>query len=288
MKATRITSDAGTTLGEPSFFGPEGEKLYGCLHRPAGDARFGVVICPSIHAELLSNYRAEVLVARSLAARGIAVQRFHYRGQGHSDGNTEDNTFELFRDDALAATDELVRRTAVEKVGLLGTRLGALVAGSVMQERHVSALALWEPVTDGRRYFREVVRLQSVHALKESAGPVQGPVGIKAIEELGAAPVLGYEITRPLFATASRNLVEDLVRVPPDVLIVQMSKKAEVRPAFATLRDHLEAKGAAVEVHLVDDEPVWWLMRMPMEGLDQLVEKTTDWFASVFTERGAR
>ena len=71
---------------EVGFLEASGSSLFVCQHRPLGPVTGAVVICPALFVDQLRNYRAEVSLARRLAASGVLVQRFHYRGTGHSDG----------------------------------------------------------------------------------------------------------------------------------------------------------------------------------------------------------
>ncbi|MDP8959415.1 MAG: alpha/beta hydrolase, partial [Actinomycetota bacterium] len=115
---------------EAWWFGPDGQRLFGFLHLPEGRPRAGIVVCSPLHAEFLRNYRREVLVARALAARGFAVQRFHYRGTGSSDGQASEATYETMRQDALLAAGHVLERSGATRLGFLGTRWGALVAAA--------------------------------------------------------------------------------------------------------------------------------------------------------------
>jgi len=84
--ATRL--DAGGSIEEASFIGPEGRAMFAFLHLPDGAPVLGgLVVCSPMDAETLRHYRKEVLLGRMLAPRGVAVLRFHYRGAGNSDGD---------------------------------------------------------------------------------------------------------------------------------------------------------------------------------------------------------
>src|SRR5690606_34940732 len=84
-----------------------GSRLYGILTRPAAlaaaeitQALVLVVGGPQYRA---GSHRQFTLIARGLAAQGIAVLRFDYRGMGDSEGEPRD--FEAVGDDLRAAVD---------------------------------------------------------------------------------------------------------------------------------------------------------------------------------------
>lgn len=52
----------------------------------------------------------------------MAVVRFHYRGGGHSDGQASQVTHDSMVEDALAASEWLVEKTGIARIGLVGTR----------------------------------------------------------------------------------------------------------------------------------------------------------------------
>ena len=109
--------------------------LFGCLHIPAGEVRGGLVICSPILADFGANYQREVNLARHLAADGVAVQRFHPRGTGHSDGDAADLTLQSLIDDATQAFAHLRDRLPGRTIAVLGTRFSALVATRVAGAR---------------------------------------------------------------------------------------------------------------------------------------------------------
>lgn len=81
-----------------------GEPLYGIASVPPEPAQRGVLIVVGGPQYRVGSHRQFALLARSLAARGIAAMRFDYRGMGDSHGAAR--TFEDVQQDLRAAVDQ--------------------------------------------------------------------------------------------------------------------------------------------------------------------------------------
>jgi len=80
-----------------------GDRLYGVLDLPAAPHQRGVLVVVGGPQYRAGSHRQFTLLARSLAAQGIAAMRFDYRGMGDSEGVMRD--FETVDDDLKAAID---------------------------------------------------------------------------------------------------------------------------------------------------------------------------------------
>lgn len=273
----------------PEFFGPFSEGLFGCAYIPQGVPFGGVVICPSIHAELLANYRREVLLARTLAKARFAVQRFHYRGTGQSDGEGREVTYGRMVEDVLAAAAHLVDRIGVSSVAFVGTRWGALVGASAAANWGDGPLVMWEPVVDAERFFREVVRLRIIAEMKDGTVQASGDELLGRIEMEERLDVLGNAIDRALFATsAGRTLSTELGNDPRPMLLLQLSPSTRMSPAYATLLDQWRAAGFDVQSDVLVDEAAWWFPDQPPRGTNALIGRTARWIERTAPTGGTR
>ena len=89
---------------EPVFFECAGERLLGILHHPSGSAlEVGLVLVVGGPQYRVGSHRQFVLLARTLAAQGIPVFRFDYRGMGDSTGAQRE--FDDIEEDTRRAVD---------------------------------------------------------------------------------------------------------------------------------------------------------------------------------------
>ena len=260
-RAVRV--DQGLGIREVvEFFGPNAERLAGSTHLPLGEVSGGVVVCSSICNDFMVNYRREVMLARAMAGQGLAVQRFHYRGTGNSDGDSSETSFETMREDALGAAEHLQAASGTDRLAFVGTRMGGLVAASAARSRPKSPLALLEPTAEGARFFRDGFRARAAHAIKE--GRREAVTTEDLMRELarnGAIDVLGYSIDRLLYETASgRRLAEELSEHRGPVLLVELDGKGELRPEYRRLVSDLAEQGIEVEARSVGGRESWWFM----------------------------
>jgi pimeloyl-ACP methyl ester carboxylesterase len=280
--ASRVDKEGGFSE-EAAFLDLKETQVFTVCHLPAGTPRAGVVICCPILVEHLTNYRNEVLLARALARGGIAVQRFHYRGTGHSQGDESEVSTESMVEDALFAAGRLRDRTGVTRLAFVGTRWGALVAAEASRGDTAGPLLFWEPVADGARYFRELIRGRLVRELKDSRFAAASVDAWR--EELAAKgwiDILGYALHRRLYESGQgRRLAETVAGRQGPVLVVQFGRGSALRPDYQRLRDSVEKSGRRMEVRFVRDEPAWLFPGHRMEAAEKLVRLSADWLVNV-------
>ena len=137
----------------PLFFGPSSSPLYG-VHYPAsgdsGSRDMGIVLCSAFGQEYMRAHRAYRQLSLLLSRKGFHVLRFDYRGTGDSSGDLDGVTAADWVADVDAAIEELRESSGVPRIGLLGLRLGALIAGVTCRARDdVARLVLCDPVASG-------------------------------------------------------------------------------------------------------------------------------------------
>lgn len=96
------------SVEEPLLFPCEGAQLVGVLHHGGEDVETGVVIVVGGPQYRVGSHRQFILLARFLAANGVSVMRFDYRGMGDSEGETR--TFDKIDADIAAAVNAFFTR----------------------------------------------------------------------------------------------------------------------------------------------------------------------------------
>jgi exosortase A-associated hydrolase 1 len=140
-----------------------GEWLYGVASVPRAACSRGVLIVVGGPQYRAGSHRQFTLLARSLAAQGIAAMRFDYRGMGDSGGDARD--FEAVGDDLRAAVDQFTAAVPgmrqVVLWGLCDAASAALLYAA--QDPRVAGLVLlnpWVRTADGiakttlKHYYR--------------------------------------------------------------------------------------------------------------------------------------
>lgn len=148
----------------PFWFGPSDRALFGWLHAPeSGSARAGVVLCPPLGIEAICTYFTYRTVADRIAEGGLAALRFDYDGTGDSVGGQADpDRVAAWRRSVQHAVTAL-KAAGVEKIALLGMRVGALFAAAEAERiGGVDAMVLWDPSLSGQAVLRELKVLRAL------------------------------------------------------------------------------------------------------------------------------
>jgi len=203
----------GTVSGQPTWFGPLDAPLFGVVHvPPGGRARGGIVICPPFGKEQVDTYRGLKLLAQNLCAIGFAVLRFDYPGTGDSAGEQgADTAIEDYRASISAAMTYL-HASGVRRVGLVGLRMGALLATLVGPSASgLTSLVLWDPVTDGRKFLREQRILYKMTVGHDAAETVN-----ESILGMTFSPTAASELKQLSFPGEFPSATSVLVLMRPD------------------------------------------------------------------------
>jgi exosortase A-associated hydrolase 1 len=123
-----------------------GERLVGVISQAGMRARTGVVIVVGGPQYRVGSHRQFVLLARSLAAAGIPVMRFDYRGMGDSSGAMR--SFESVSADIRAAIDAFANAAGVERVvlwGLCDAASAMLLYWNTQRDQRLAGMVLLNP-----------------------------------------------------------------------------------------------------------------------------------------------
>lgn len=280
--ATRTDPITGT-VDAVQFLGRADDRMFATTVSPPAESRAGVVVCPSIMADFIPNYRREVVLSRELATTGIAAQRFHYRGIGHSDGKAVDLSFKSMVGDAMEAAAHLIDNSDFSRLGFVGTRFGALTAAAVAAQHPGSPLALWEPTLSPKSYFREAFRavmMMGVHL--DEADRITTADMQRELAEEGATQILGYPVHKAFYDdVVERDLVGELGTDPRPILVVQLGGNG-LRKDNQGAVDRWKDAGFEVTTHVLPTKEAWWFLDDRAVPSADLVRLTVDWFGAQF------
>jgi exosortase A-associated hydrolase 2 len=268
-------------VNETPFYFPTGRySLFGILHEPAqpvSDRAF--VFCHPFAEEKLWSHRVFVSFARLLASGGSAVLRFDCMGNGDSAGDFSESSLATMRNDLHAAIQYVRRRTGVNRVGLLGLRLGGTVVSLVAEERaDVDRLILWAPVVDGRRYVQEMLRVNLTSQVAVYREIRQDREALVAAMESGATVnVDGYEMGFSLYSEiAAVNLALNQKVFDGPCLIVQVDRQQRPSAELAQLATCYRT----ADSRFATEDPFWKeIARSYQRPAANLFAVTADWLS---------
>jgi exosortase A-associated hydrolase 2 len=204
---TRNLPSGVEMAGEHAFFftNSVGLRLYGVVHaaaaRPAGD--IGIVFCDPLSEEKDHCQRPLVDLARLLAREGYPTLRFDAAGCGDSEGELVTATLQSLLQDVRAAVTELLRRSDVRRIVLIGVRLGALLAQLAAEaDPRICGLVLVAPVVSGRDYWNGLLRSQQMACLTRGIKAPRLEESRRILAESGRLEIKGEYF--------GRDLVEEL------------------------------------------------------------------------------
>jgi alpha-beta hydrolase superfamily lysophospholipase len=239
---TAFSPTPSNGLGKAIYFSAGDRGLFGWLHLPSGGqgSNTGLVICKPFGYEALCAHRSVRLFAEMAAAAGIPALRFDYAGTGDSsDIDPADNQAQAWTADIIAAVAELRRLTGVERVCVLGFRLGALLAThAALTSNTIDELILVAPVVAGRRYLSElrITRLAGALGAANDAGA--------ASARDGSMEVSGHELTAATLAEL-KGLDLATAGLPPVTRMLVIDRPD--LPAARKWTESLVAAGMSVE-----------------------------------------
>ena len=211
--------------GESSFFG------WYHAEESAAPADRVAVICGPVGHEYTRAHRSLRHLADRLASAGTPALRFDYHGIGDSAGSDLDRDRVATWIGNIELAVECARGLSGRRsVVLIGVRLGASLAALASRGIEVDELVLWNPVTKGKPYVRE---LQAIAASAARATTV--------VE--GALESAGSVMTAQ---TLESVRAIDLLATPPRAGRMLVAGRDDMAPDTA-LADRLSSEGAAAE-----------------------------------------
>jgi hypothetical protein len=250
--------------------------LYSWTARPP-DTSACVLICSSVFGDFVANYHRERTLGRELAAKGLGVVRFHYAGEGNSQGERCDMTFATLCDDAAAVVGH-ARGLGFNRFAVLGTRLGSLVAAASLPE---APLALWEPVTHPLRFIAEAQRAKRISQVAQD----REDNAMDWREELaakGMLDLLGYEAYAPMIESlADVDLLKIIGSSPRSVFVGRFRGGAGVGDPLAQA---LRERGFRVETAVFGLSESWWFHNEFVSESGAVISATRDWLVAAIEE----
>jgi pimeloyl-ACP methyl ester carboxylesterase len=221
----------------PLFFGAPSDALFGWFHPADGARGCGVVVCNPLTDDCVRAHRPMRHLAERLARAGFPVLRFDFHGTGDSSGDERGaDRVATWLEDVGRAIAELRAQSGVDRVALVGLRLGATLAmTAAARAGGVDSVVAWGAFESGAAFVAESTRMHKMHRMLEpqsfAMGPKEHPDGEEALgffltNETIAA--LGRIDLRALDARpAARALVIDVANTPVALGVVEKLKSLD-------------------------------------------------------------
>jgi predicted alpha/beta hydrolase len=158
---------------EALYLGPS-QRLFGMHHAANGPARdTAIVLCNSWGPEYMRSYRAYYRLADALAERGFDTLRFDYSCSGDSAGYTGQASVAQWIEDIHHASAEARRLAGVDRICLVGLRVGGLLALQAAQQSGCTTdIVLWDTPERGADWIDGLTAMDlEIHKRKNRVLP---------------------------------------------------------------------------------------------------------------------
>lgn len=270
----------------PFFLTVGRRELFCVYHPPApGVARRGAALyVPPFAEEMHKSRRMAAEQARRFARRGVGVLVLDLTGTGDSSGDFADARWERWLED-VARGLEWLRSEVAGPVLLWGLRLGSLLAVEAAQAAGAppSALVLWQPVSSGKSYLTEVLRIKVAGEL--IAGRKSGVEPLRAEFRAGrAVEVAGYEIHAELGTALDARQMQGVPAPPVRVAWLEVVTSPD-QPMPMTAQQSIDAlarAGAEVQADTVTGVRFWDWNIQDITECPALLDRTDRFADEVF------
>ena len=222
---------AGVSYSERAVaFDCFGERLVGVLAEPETSTDVGVVVVVGGPQYRVGSHRQFVSLARTLAAAGVAVLRFDYRGMGDSTGSGR--SFDDVVPDIAAAIDVLAAVGRIRRIvlwGLCDAASAALLYCQATCDTRVAGIVLLNPwvrseatiaKTHLKHYYRQRFRQKEFWA-KIAHGDMNVAAAVRSLARNIAAARSGRSAARiPDAVTFQDRMADGLEACAAPVLIL--------------------------------------------------------------------
>ncbi len=259
-----MTAEPPAPRIDPFFLdGPAG-RLFAVRYAPAGAARGHLIFVPSFAEELNRSRRVVAEAARALSNVGVGTLVLDLFGTGNSAGAFAEARWELWQGDVMAAHAWLAAQD-LPCLGLWGCRLGASLASALAAAQGASVfphLLLWQPVTSGRTFVTQFLRIRTLAAMADDGKPQETTKTLRAALAAGeTVEVAGYPLAEPLVAAIERLSLADHAPIGPAIDWIELvgEEGAALAPAKRRLADAWREAGAAVALGCVAGPSFWMI-----------------------------
>ena len=228
----------------PLYFGTSDHPLFGVYHPPKGDTvrDSGILLCYPFGHEYMRSHRAFRQLSLLLSRAGYHVFRFDYYGTGDSGGRTGEGDIGQWLEDIDVAIEELQATAGIEKVSLVGLRLGAaLVTLAAKGRGDIPRVVLWDPIVQGAPYIQELLESRS-----EYDGELKGDASLKST-------IHGFPLTEHLVDSMSGlDLLQEEAGDTDFSILV-----ARELPQYSQIADHFRKFSGAVDYEVIPAPDNW-------------------------------
>jgi len=253
-------------------------RLYVYTSRPQ-EARACVLICSSIFGDFTANYHRERLLGQAISSKGHAVMRFHYAGEGNSHGDRHTMTLESLCDDARAVMEH-GSSIGFDRFALLGTRIGAFVAATVISSMPAAPLAFWEPVVDALRFVGDAQRAKRMSQMAQAAD-IRTSQWRTELDKNGVLDLLGYDVYPEM--VKSLEGVDLVERLGPQIRPIFIARFRGGDGERDDLAEAFIARGFPVKTGHFDLAESWWFEAQSTLDSNDLYGATTDWLSTALS-----
>jgi len=267
---------------EPSFLDSPDGPLFAMLHRPAdGRPWLGTFLCCMPFNEEMNRCRSMTSeLAQRLVPAGYGLMVLDLLGTGDSAGQYSDGRWSTWVDNLQAALHGLRQRPG-GCVGLLGIRLGAILAAELHAREADPALTLllWQPVLDGKTHLTQFMRVRIAANMDRTDQPRETTTTMRQQWSSGEiVEIAGYAL-HPELAQAidQASLAANPLAAGTRLLWLEHSIEADAALSPATQRLLERWPGAAVEqtVQLFQG-PAFWQVHERVDA-PQVIDATAAW-----------